>query len=163
MISIAVHSSIDNLISTSDKVMKLNFEIRSVLDSLNRGIIVVNEENHEVQFENPCYTKLLTGKVSDKILISNSDDCENEEAVSIMECINIEAAQTFRVAGSDRQILIKSVPIHYMDNACRMVEIVELPKTEAPKKQVTSDPEWPQLLQDIKNSQTALNTQLLDL
>ena len=31
MISIAVHSSIDNLISTSDKVMKLNWEINTII------------------------------------------------------------------------------------------------------------------------------------
>lgn len=148
MISIAVHSSIDNLVSTSDKIMRLNLEIRSVLECMNRGIVVVNAESLEVQFENPCSAMLLTGKTTDKVLISGSSS-ENEEPVSIMECINIEAAQTFRVADSDRQLLIKSVAIQYMDNACRMVEIVELPKTEAPKKQVPTDPERPQLLRDI--------------
>ena len=65
MISIAVHSSIDNLISTSDKVMKLNWEIRSVLECMNRGIIIINEDNLEVQFENPCSVKLLNGKATE--------------------------------------------------------------------------------------------------
>ena len=129
MISIAVHSSIDNLISTSDKVMKLNWEIRSVLECMNRGIIVVDEESLEVQFENPCSAKLLTGKATDKILVTKSGS-ENEENVSVVESINIESAQTFGVANSERQLLIKSVPIQYMDKACRMVEIIELPKTE---------------------------------
>lgn len=90
MISIAVHSSIDNLISTSDKVMKLNWEIRNVLECMNRGIMIINEENLEVQFENPCSAKLLNGKAtSDKILVSDSGK-GNEENLSILECINIE-------------------------------------------------------------------------
>ena len=87
MISIAVHSSIDNLISTSDKVMKLNWEIRSVLECMNRGIMIINEDNLEVQFENPCSVKLLNGKATDKILVSDSS-CE--EKLCILECINTE-------------------------------------------------------------------------
>ena len=66
--------------------MNHNLEIRSVIECMNRGIIVVDEQNLEVQFENPCAVRLLSGNVNDKILVSGEDG----EYISIIECCHLE-------------------------------------------------------------------------
>ena len=79
---------------------------------MNRGIIVVDEQNLEEKFKNPCAVRLLSRNVHDKILLSNGED---SEYVSIIECSHLEDAKIFRVVkpktDSHIELLIRSDPI----------------------------------------------------